>query len=84
LSSGNKGFNKHKWGQGNLWLLSDKEKLMGKESSIKNMKQDLSKVKCFNRDNNKHLAKECPKPPWVNDCIAQGWIRWDWSGVVYE
>jgi hypothetical protein len=44
---------------------------MNKELSIKKAKQDLSKVKCFNRDNNGHLAKDYPKPPWMNDCIAQ-------------
>jgi hypothetical protein len=45
---------------------------MGKKPLIKKVKWDLSEVKCFNCDNNGHLAKECPKPPWVNDYIAQG------------
>jgi hypothetical protein len=31
----------------------------------------LSKVKCFNSDNNGHLVKDCPKPFRVSDCIAQ-------------
>jgi len=44
---------------------------MNKELSIKKAKQDLSKVKCFNRDNNGHLTKDYPKPPWMNDYIAQ-------------
>jgi hypothetical protein len=53
-------------------LQNDKEKLASKESLIKKAKQELSKVKCFNCDNNRHLAKHCPKPFWVNECIAQG------------
>jgi hypothetical protein len=70
-NSGNKGFNKHKWGQGKHGPPSNKEKLMGKKPLIKKLKRDLSKVKCFSCDNNGHLGKEYPKPPWVNDCIAQ-------------
>jgi hypothetical protein len=72
MSGGNKSSNKHKWGQGKLRLLNDKEKSMGKKPSVKKVKWDLSKVKCFNRDNNGHLAKEYPKPHWVNDYITQG------------
>jgi hypothetical protein len=71
-NSGNKGSNNHKWGQGKPRPPSNMEKSMGKKPSIKKVKQDLSKVKCFNCDNNGHLATECPKPPWVNDYIAQG------------
>ncbi len=37
-----------KWGQGKLGLQGDKEKLVGKEPAIKKVKEDLSKVKCFN------------------------------------
>ncbi len=33
---------------------------------------DLLRVKCFNCDNNGHLAKDYPKPFQVSDCIAQG------------
>jgi hypothetical protein len=33
---------------------------------------DVSKVQCFNCDNNGHLAKNYPKPLRVSDCIAQG------------
>ncbi len=36
------------------------------------MKWDLSKVKCFTNDNNKHLVKDYPKPPQVSQNIAQG------------
>jgi hypothetical protein len=64
--------NKHKWGQGKLGLQNNKEKLMNKEPPAKKAKWDLSKVKCFNCDNNKHLAKDYLKPPWVSECIAQG------------
>jgi hypothetical protein len=44
---------------------------MSKEPSVKKVKWDLSKVKCFNCDNNRHLAKDYPKSLWVNECIAQ-------------
>jgi hypothetical protein len=54
-----------KWGQGKLGLQGDKEKLVGKEPAIKKVKEDLPNMKCFNRDNNGHLAKDCLKPPWV-------------------
>jgi hypothetical protein len=33
---------------------------------------DLSRVKCFNCDNNGHLAKDYPKSFRVSDSIAQG------------
>ncbi len=72
LNSGNKGSNKHKWGQGKDGPPSNKEKSMGKKPLIKKVNRDLFEVKCFNCDNNKHLAKKCPKPPRVNDCVAQG------------
>jgi len=39
---------------------------------MKQMKWDLLKVKCFNFDYHKHLVKDYPKPPWVNDYISQG------------
>ncbi len=39
---------------------------------VKKAKQNPSKVKCFNYDNNEHLVKDYPKPPWVSDYIAQG------------
>jgi hypothetical protein len=32
----------------------------------------LVRIKCFTYDNNGHLAKDFPKPPWVNICIFQG------------
>jgi hypothetical protein len=38
----------------------------------KKVKWDLPKVKCFNYDNHKHLAKNCPKPPKVSDYISEG------------
>jgi hypothetical protein len=44
---------------------------MSKKPPIKKVKRNLSKVKCFNYDNNGHLTKDCPKPPWVSECIAQ-------------
>jgi hypothetical protein len=65
LNNGSKGCNKRKWGQGKLRPLNDKEKSTNKELPIKKVKQDLSKVKCFNYDNNGHLTKDCPKPPWM-------------------
>ncbi len=65
LNNGGKSHNKHKWGQRKLGILSNKEKSMGKELPTKNAKQDLSKVKCFNCDNNGHLAKDYIKPPQV-------------------
>jgi len=37
LNNESKGCNKHKWGQGKLGLLNDKEKLMSKELPIKKM-----------------------------------------------
>ncbi len=45
---------------------------MGKELLAKKAKHDLSKVKCFNCDNNGHLVKNYLEPPWVNDYISQG------------
>jgi len=48
---------------------------MGKELLAKKIKRDLSKVKCFNCDNNGHIMKDYPKPPFPrekNDCISQG------------
>ncbi len=71
-SNGNKGRNKWKWGQDKPRLQHDKEKSASKESLIKKAKQNLSKIKCFNCDNNEHLAKDCPKPFRVNECITQG------------
>ncbi len=41
-------------------------------SATKKAKWDFTKVKCFNCDNHMHLAKDCPKSPWVNDYISQG------------
>jgi hypothetical protein len=38
----------------------------------RNQSGDLSKVKCFNCDNNGHLTKDYPKPFQVSECIAQG------------
>ncbi len=32
---------------------------------VKKVKQNLSKVKCFNCDNNRHLAKDGLELPWV-------------------
>jgi hypothetical protein len=69
---GAKGHNKRKWGQGKTWPQNDKEKLASKELLIKKAKRDLFNVKCFNCDNNEHLAKDCPKPPWISECIVQG------------
>jgi hypothetical protein len=71
-NNGNKGRNKCKWGQRKLRPPSDEEKLASKELPIKKAKRNLSKVKCFNCVNNGHLAKDCPKPLWVRDYIAQG------------
>lgn len=39
---------------------------------VRKAKQNLSKVKCFNYDNNEHLVKDYPKPPWVSNYVAQG------------
>jgi hypothetical protein len=44
---------------------------VSKELPIKKEKWDLSKVKCFNCDDNGYLVKDCPKPPRVSECIAQ-------------
>jgi hypothetical protein len=60
------------WGKGKHGPSNDKEKLVGKELLAKKAKRDLSKVKCFNCDNNGHLIKNYPKPPWVSDYISQG------------
>ncbi len=70
-SSGSKGHNKRKWGQGKPMPQNNKEKLTSKKLPIKKVKQDLSKVKCFNCDNNGHLVKDYPKPPRVSKCIDQ-------------
>ncbi len=59
-SNGGKGHNKHNWGQGEPRLHNDKEKLQGKGPLAKNVRQDLTKVKCFNHG---HLAKDYPKSP---------------------
>jgi len=40
--------------------------LLGRQSKT------LPRSKCFNYDNNEHLVKDCPKPPWVSDYVAQG------------
>jgi hypothetical protein len=50
-SSGSKGRNKCKWGQGKPRPPNNKEKLVSKKPPIKKVKWDLSKVKCFNCDN---------------------------------
>ncbi len=55
--------------------------MVGKELPAKKAKQDLSKVKCFNCDNNGHLVKNYPEPPWVNDCISQGKLILQWGFV---
>jgi hypothetical protein len=70
LNNGNKGYNKCKWGKRKHVPPSDKEKSIGKELLAKKAKWDLSKVKCFNCDNNGHLVKDYPKPPRVNDYIS--------------
>jgi hypothetical protein len=59
-------------GQRKAWKPSDKDKSMGKELLAKKTKRGQSKVKCFNCDNNGHLVKDYPKPPWVSDYISQG------------
>jgi hypothetical protein len=69
-SSVNKIHNKQKWGQGKPRPQNDKEKLASKKLSIKKAKQDLSKVKYFNCDNNGHLAKDYTKPLRISECIA--------------
>ncbi len=53
-SNGSKGSNKQKWGQGKLNPQNNKEKLTSKKPPIKKAKRNLSKVKCFNCDNNGH------------------------------
>ncbi len=58
-----KGCNKWKWGQGKLGLQNNKEKLTNKEPPIEKVKWDVVKVKCFNYDNNGHMAKDYLKPP---------------------
>ncbi len=63
LDSGSKGSNKCKWGKRKHGPPSNKEKSMDKELLAKKAKHDLSKVKCFNCDNNGHLMKDYPKPP---------------------
>jgi hypothetical protein len=45
---------------------------LGKELIMQKAKGNLTKLKCFYCDNHKHLAKDCPKPPLVSDCISQG------------
>jgi hypothetical protein len=30
------------------------------------------KVRCFNYKNSSHLAKDCPKPPWISVYVSQG------------
>lgn len=70
--SGSKGQNKHKWGQDKSGPHDDKEKSLGKELVVQKVKRDFTKFKCFYCDNHKHLVKDCPKPPLVNDCISQG------------
>ncbi len=61
------------WGQSKLGHHDNiKEKPPSKGPIRKKAKQDLLKVKCFNFDNHKHLGKNCPKTPWVNDHISQG------------
>ncbi len=42
---------------------TDKENSVNKELLVKKVKQDLSKVKCFNCDNNEYLVKDYLKPP---------------------
>jgi hypothetical protein len=56
-SSKSKGWNKCKWHQGKSRLHDDKEKSLGKESTMKKIKWDLLKVKCFNCDNHEHLGE---------------------------
>jgi len=51
---------------------NDKEKSTSKKLLIKKVKHDLSKVKCFNYDNNKHSMKDYLKPLQVSQNIAQG------------
>jgi hypothetical protein len=46
--------------------------LANKEPSIKKVKHDLSKVKCFNCDNYEHLVNDYLNPLWLSECIAQG------------
>jgi len=46
--------------------------LANKEPSIKKVKHDLSKVKCFNYDNYEHLVNDYLNPLWLSECIAQG------------
>jgi hypothetical protein len=57
LSNYNKGcWNKQKWNKPQV------KEYVGKE-----VKRDMSKVKCFNCDLYGHLAKAFPKLPWVNE-----------------
>jgi hypothetical protein len=55
-----------KWGQSKLTPQNNKDKLVNKRPPIKKAKQYLSKVKCFDCDNNGQLVKDYPKPPWVS------------------
>ncbi len=52
--NGNKGCNKHKWGQGKLRPLNNKEKLVNKKLLVEKAKWDLAKVKYFNCGKNGH------------------------------
>jgi hypothetical protein len=58
LNSRGEGWNKCKWHQSKSGLHDDKEKSLGKESTMKKIKWDLLKVKCFNCDNHEHLVKD--------------------------
>jgi hypothetical protein len=63
---------KHKWGQGSLGFQVTKKNQWANNHWLRGRSEIFPRSNVSIVTYNEHLAKDCPKSPWINDCIARG------------